>query len=344
MAKAAVIGGSGYTGAELLRVLARHPDIEVVQVTASTNAGARVSDLYPGLGPAYGDVRFESVDGGLSEGLDLAFVALPHGESQRQMEGLVEQVDHVIDIGADFRLPSASYRRWYGAEHEAPELLGAFAYGLPELFRGEIRAFRHVANPGCYPTAAILALAPAVARGLAEPVGLVVDAVSGVSGRGRGLSTESLFTEANEGVSAYGLLDHRHTAEMEMALSAVSGQAAQVLFTPHLAPMTRGILATCYARPADGGLTQATLADAYRGFYADEPFIRVTDEPVSTRDTAGANTVFVTPRFDPRTGTIVVVATEDNLVKGASGQAVQNANILLGLPETAGLETVGLVP
>lgn len=349
MAKAAVVGGSGYTGAELLRLLSRHPELEVVHVTASSNAGAPVAELYPGLAPAYEGVRFEAFDaeapdiGRWSDGLDVAFVALPHGESQRHMAALVERAAHVVDVGADFRLPAATYEQWYGEAHQAPELLGAFAYGLPELFRQEIRAFPHVANPGCYPTAAVLALAPAVARGLVEPAGIVVDAVSGISGRGRSVSAGNLFSEANESVSAYGLLDHRHTAEMEMALSAVGGAPAQVLFTPHVAPMTRGILATCYARPAVTGLTTAALLDAYRDFYGDEPFVRVVDEPAPTKAAWGANTVLLTPRFDPRTGTVVVVSAEDNLVKGAAGQAIQNANLLLGIDETTGLDTVGVM-
>ena len=345
MAKTAVIGGSGYTGGELLRVLARHPELEVVTVTASSNVGARVAELYPSLGPAYEDVVFDAFDPEtLTDGLDVAFVALPHGESQRLMPALLAKAAHVVDVGADFRLPAGLYEQWYGSAHDAPDLLNTFAYGLPELFRDEIRKFAHVANPGCYPTVATLALAPAMAAGLIEPSGIVVDAISGVSGRGRSLSAESLFAEANESVAAYGLLDHRHTAEMEMALSALAGEDVQVLFTPHLAPMTRGILTTCYARPATDGLSTVSLLDAYRDFYRGEPFVVVSDDPTSTKATSGANTVFLTPRFDPRTGTVLVVGVEDNLMKGAAGQAVQNANLLLGLAETAGLETLGLMP
>ena len=345
MAKTAVIGGSGYTGAELLRVLARHPELEVVTVTASSNVGARVAELYPSLAAVYRDTVFADFEPGeLSGGIDVAFVALPHGESQRHMPALVDCVAHVVDVGADFRLPETMYEQWYGSPHGAPDLLARFAYGLPELFRDEIRTFPHVANPGCYPTVATLAQAPLLAQGMIEPRGVVVDAISGVSGRGRGLSTESLFAEANESVVAYGLLDHRHTAEMEMALSAVAGETVQVLFTPHLAPMTRGILATCYGRPAAEGLTTAGLLDAFHDFYRDEPFVVVSEAPAPTKAAWGANTVFLTPRFDPRTGTVLVVGVEDNLVKGAAGQAVQNANLLLGLPETTGLDTLGVMP
>ena len=256
---------------------------------------------------------------------------------------------HLVDIGADFRLPAAAYEQWYGEAHQAPELIDRFTFGLPELFRDDVTSHAHVANPGCYPTAAALALAPLLAAGLVEPTGLIVDAASGVSGRGRGLSAPSLYSEANENVSAYGLLTHRHTAEMELALGRLSPTGeAQVLFTPHLVPMTRGILATCYARPAAGGEAARLGTDGllahYRHFYAGEPFVAVLDQPPATKATAGGNAVHVTVRYDARTGTVLALAAEDNLVKGASGQALQNANLLLGLPETLGLPTVGLVP
>lgn len=343
--RAAVVGGSGYTGAELLRLLASHPEIEVVHVTAGSSAGARVADLYPGLGVAYPELRYCPLEPGDLDGLDVAFLALPHGESQRLVPALLARVAHVVDIGADFRLPADTYELWYQEPHSAPGLLDRFAYGLPELFRDAVRAHDHVANPGCYPTAAVLALAPLLAGGLVEPTGLIVDGASGISGRGRGLSAPSLYCEANENVAAYGLLTHRHTAEMEMALSALCPDgAAQVLFTPHLVPMTRGILATCYARPAAFGLTTTVLLETYREFYADEPFVAVLDQPPSTRATMAANAVHVTVRADSRTGTVLALAAEDNLVKGASGQAIQNANLLLGLPETTGLTAVGVSP
>ena len=343
--RAAVVGASGYTGAELLRLLAGHSEIEVVHVTADSNAGAKVADLYPSLVAGYADLRYGAFDPTDLDGLDLAFVALPHGESHRHAGAIASRVAHVVDIGADFRLPAGVYEQWYGEAHQASELLGDFAYGLPELFRSEVQAKAHVANPGCYPTAAILALAPLVAGGLVEPTGLVVDAVSGISGRGRGLSAPSLFSEADDNVAAYGLLTHRHTAEMEQGLSALSPEGpVQVLFTPHLVPMTRGILATCYARPAAPGLTTEGLLDRYRDFYAGEPFVAVLDSPPATKATLAGNAVHLTVRADPRTGTVLAIAAEDNLVKGASGQAVQNANLLLGLPETTGLSPLGLWP
>jgi N-acetyl-gamma-glutamyl-phosphate reductase len=346
-ARAAVVGASGYMGAELLRLLAGHPEIEVVAATGESNAGARVAELFPHLSAAYGDTVLQAFAPEQLAGLDVVFCALPHGESQKRMGELTTAVRHVVDVGADFRLPAATYQRWYGEAHQAPELLGEFSYGLVELFRKDIVDRPHVASPGCYPTAASIALAPLVGAGFVEPTGIVVNAMSGVSGRGRGLSTISLFSEANENAAAYGLLTHRHTAEMELALSAVAPPdlgPVQVLFTPHLVPMTRGIVATCTARPAVAGLTTAGLLEHLRDFWSGEPFVVVRDDPPGAKATYGSNAVHVTARYDDRTGTVLALATEDNLVKGGSGQAVQSANVLLGLPETTGLSALGIAP
>ncbi len=343
--RAGIVGASGYTGAELLRLLAVHPDLDVVHVTANSNAGATIGSLYPSLAAAYPGREYEEFDAGDLAGLDVAFLALPHGESQRLVPDLVGRVGHVVDLGADFRLPAPAYEQWYGTAHQAPELLDGFAFGLPELFRDDVAQAAHVAAPGCYPTAAALALAPLLARGLVERTGIVVNAVSGVSGRGRALSSPSLFSEADGTVTAYGLLNHRHTAEIQLALThAAHGEDVEVLFTPHLVPMTRGILATCYARPAVDGLDTATLLEHYRDSYAREPFVVVLDDPPTTKATFASNAAHVTVRFDPRTGTVLALGAIDNLVKGASGQAVQDANIVLGLPETAGLSNVGILP
>lgn len=342
--QAGVVGGSGYTGAELLRLLATHPDIEIVHVTAASNAGTDVGALYPSLGAAYPGLEYAPFDPVVLGELDLAFVALPHGESQQLAPQLVDTVPHLVDLGADFRLSAPEYAQWYGEAHAAPELLDRFAFGLPELFRDTITSRAHVASPGCYPTAATLALAPLVAGGLVEPTGIVVDAMSGVSGAGRALKHTSHFAEVDESVSAYGVLTHRHTAEMELALSQVGNTAVQVLFTPHLVPMVRGIHATCHARPAVEGLSTASLLSAYREFYAGEPFVSVVDEPPPTKATTGGNGCLLTVRFDERTGSVLAIGVLDNLVKGASGQAIQNANLLLGLPETAGLSPIGLWP
>jgi N-acetyl-gamma-glutamyl-phosphate reductase len=341
--QAAVVGASGYTGVEALRLLAGHPEIEVVHVTAAANAGSRLAGLFPSLTPAYGDTVLAPLDVADLRGLDLVFCMLPHGASQDLLPGLLDDVSHVIDLGADFRLPADVYTRWYGETHRAPETVGRFAYGLVELYRDDLASHDHVAAPGCYPTAVSLACAPLLALDLVEPR-VIADAVSGVSGAGRGLKTASLFSEANENVSAYGLLTHRHTAEMEQALSKVARRPVDVLFTPHLVPTTRGILATCYARPTTEGLSTARLLEHYREFYASDPCVVVVDEPSGTKATYGANVVHVTVRFDDRTHTVIAIAAEDNLVKGASGQMIQAANILLGLPETTGLPLLGIQP
>jgi N-acetyl-gamma-glutamyl-phosphate reductase len=342
--RAGVVGGSGYTGAELLRLLSGHPEIEVVHVTAASNAGTTVAALYPSLGGAYPDLELVPYDPVALGELDLAFLALPHGESQQLVPAIVDKVPHLVDLGADFRLPAGDYRQWYGEAHAAPDLLDRFAFGLPELFRKSITEHAHVASPGCYPTASTLALAPLVARGLVDPSGIVVDAMSGVSGAGRALKVTSHFSEADENVTAYGVLTHRHTAEIELALSRIGGTEVQVLFTPHLVPMVRGIHASCLGRPAVEGLSTASLLDLFREHYAGEPFVRVVDDPPPTKATTGGNGALVTVRFDERTRSILAIGVLDNLVKGASGQAIQNANLVLGLPEDAGLHAIGMWP
>jgi N-acetyl-gamma-glutamyl-phosphate reductase len=330
-----VYGASGYTGAELLRLCASHPDLDVVLATADSQVGGRAADLYPSLAAAYPDLVFAEPDPAAADGLDLAFLALPHGASQHLVPDLRKRVGHLVDLAADFRLKDpALYPTWYGEEHSQPALLAEFAFGIPELFRDELAGAPLVAAAGCYVTAAALALAPLVRAEAIEATGIVVDAASGVSGAGRTLKHSSHFGAANEDFTAYGLLTHRHTPEIEQAIGA------QVLFTPHLAPMTRGILATCYARPIDTTDPLSILA----GFYADEPFVVVTGHPPSTKATYGSNTVHLTARYDDRTGWVVVLAALDNLVKGASGQAVQCANLALGLPEAAGLPIVGVYP
>jgi len=341
--RAGVIGASGYTGAELLRLLAGHPEVEIVHVAAHSHAGARVADVYPSLAPAYGERTFAALDPAELRGLDLLFSALPHGASQELLPGLVDDVAHIIDLGADFRLPPDVYARWYGEAHAAPQTAGRFAYGMVELYRDELATHAHVAAPGCYPTAVSLACAPLLALRLVEPR-IIADAVSGVSGAGRSLKTTSLFSEANENVSAYGLLTHRHTAEMEQALAKVAQRPVDVLFTPHLVPTTRGILATCYARPSARGLSTARLLEHYRDFFANDPCVIVVDEPSGTKATYGANVVHITVRYDGRTDTVIAIAAEDNLVKGASGQMIQAANVVLGMPETTGLPLLGVMP
>lgn len=335
MHKVAIYGASGFTGAELLRLCAGHPQLDVALATADTSAAARVAKVYPSLAGAYPDLVFTEADPAAADGLDLAFLALPHGASQQLVPGLRKRVGAVVDLAADFRLRDAAlYPQWYGEEHSAPDLLGEFRYGLPELFRQDLVGAELVAAPGCYVSAAALALAPLVRAGAIEPTGVIVDAASGVSGAGRTLRLTSQFSTVNEDFSAYGLLNHRHTPEIEQATGA------QVLFTPHLAPMTRGILATCYARPASDEDPLAVLAR----FYAAEPFVLVSDQLPSTKATYGTNCAQLTARHDARTGWVVVLCALDNLVKGASGQAVQCANLALGIPEPTGLPLVGIYP
>jgi N-acetyl-gamma-glutamyl-phosphate reductase len=338
--KVGIAGASGYTGTELLRLLTTHPQFEVAVATARSQAARAVGEHTPSLQAAYPGLVYEETDLDALDGLDLVFCALPHGESQALVPGLRSRVGCIVDLAADFRLRDPeSYPRWYGTEHVVPELLSQAVYGLPELFRDDLRTATLTAAAGCYPTAAALALAPLVRGGLVERTGIVVDAASGVSGAGRGTKESLHFGTVDEDFVAYGLLNHRHTPEMEQVLGA------EVLFTPHLAPMVRGILATCYARP-DGSRrlstdeVMGTLHDAYD----TEPFVVVCDDPPSTKATAGANVAHVTARVDARTGWVVALCALDNLVKGASGQAIQCANVCLGLPETAGLPLAGLYP
>jgi N-acetyl-gamma-glutamyl-phosphate reductase len=342
-----IIGASGYTGAELLRLCAQHPSFDVRVATGDSQAGTRIAELYPSLAAAYGDATFERFDAGTCDGLDLVFLGLPHGASQEVVPAIRGRVGKVVDLAADFRLQDADlYPRWYGEAHTAPDLLPGFVYGLPELFRDEIRTADAVAAPGCYVTAASLALAPLLRSGLAQPTGIVVDAASGVSGAGRGPKPTTAFCTVDEDFTAYGLLTHRHTPEIEQTLTRVSGAAVQVLFTPHLAPMNRGILATCYARPVEPvgpGAADEVLA-TMRKAWADERFVTVVERSPSTKATLGSNAAHVTALADERTGWLVALAALDNLTKGASGQAVQCANLMLGLPEDTGLTTAGVYP
>lgn len=351
MVKVGIAGASGYAGAELLRLCADHPDLDVVVATAGDHEGEAVAQHTPSLAAAYPSLRYAPTVAGELEGVDLVFAALPHGRSQRMVPDLVDRVGTIVDLAADFRLhDQALYPAWYGEEHQAPELLGRFVTGLPELHRAELEGARQIAVPGCYPTAALLALAPLVSSGVVSvaddsrdgAAALIVDAASGVSGAGRAPSEALHFGTVDEDFVAYGLLDHRHTAEMEQEFGT------RVLFTPHLAPMVRGILATCYGRP--GAALREELAttdaamDVLHQAYDAEPFVVVTDAPPSTKATTGSNCAHVTVRVDGRTGWVVALCAIDNLVKGAAGQAVQCANLALGLAEDTGLPKAGVYP
>jgi N-acetyl-gamma-glutamyl-phosphate reductase len=344
-----IVGASGYTGAEMLRLIAGHPNLELAVATGDSMAGTAIAELYPSLALAYGDRTFDPYQPDAVSGLDVVFCGLPHGVSMDVVPDLLGRVGHVIDLGSDFRLKDADlYPSWYGAEHTHPELLDKAVYGLPELYRQELVGAELIAATGCNAATATLSLAPLLAAGLIEASGIVVNLITGVSGAGRPPKPNTTFCTVDENVSAYGLLTHRHTPEIEQALNdrAVTDGAGpvSVLFTPHLVPMNRGILATCYARPATDGLTTDAVLAAMAEYYDGEPFILVDERSPSTKAVAGSNAVHLTARVDPRTGLVMAIGALDNLMKGASGMAVQCANIATGLPETTGLTTVGVYP
>jgi N-acetyl-gamma-glutamyl-phosphate reductase len=329
----AILGASGFVGAELLRLCADHPVLRPARLFGDSQAGAALADVHPHLALAYPEIQVERYAPEALDGIGLVFAALPHGQSQAVAAEIIARNIPLVDLGADFRLnDAAAYERWYHEPHRAPELLGRFVYGIPELNREAIRASKTVAAAGCYPTSAILALKPLLDLIHAETI--VVDAASGLSGAGKGLKDSTHFNSVDENMNAYGLLSHRHTAEMEMALGG------KILFTPHLAPMNRGILATCTAiarGPCDP-------LEALREAYAGEPFVHVSERAPSTKWTLGANAVHLTARYDARTGRVLAIAALDNLVKGAAGQMIQCANLMLGLDEATGLPKAGLWP
>jgi len=333
MIETAILGASGFVGAELLRLCAGHPVLRAARFFGDSQAGKRVGEVYPHLALAYPHAVLEQGPGTSLGGCALVFAALPHGESQKIAPHILETGAKFVDLGADFRLRDASsYEHWYHEPHRAPDLLGRFVYGIPELHRSAIAASQAVAAAGCYPTAAILALKPLL--GLIDPGTINVSAVSGVSGAGKAAKEATHFNTVDENFTAYGLIDHRHTAEMEMELGGT------ILFTPHLAPMNRGIFATCTALAKGPCDPLAALAQAYE----NEPFIQVAERVPSTKWTQGSNAVHLTARYDPRTGRVLAIAALDNLVKGAAGQMIQCANLMLGLDETAGLATTGVWP
>lgn len=350
--RAGIVGASGFTGAELLRLLAGHPQLSLEVATGDSMAGESLADLYPSLAAAYGNRTFDTYSPDAVDGLDVVFVGLPHGVSQNVIPEMIGRVGHIVDLGSDFRLKDASlYPEWYGDDHTCPELLDRFVYGLPELFRDDLVGAELIAATGCNAATATFALAPFLKAGVIDGEGLIVDLVTGVSGAGRPPKPHTTFCTVDEDVTPYGLLTHRHTPEIEQALAQFSGRDATVLFTPHLAPMNRGIIATCHARLAPGAAdagfgepTTESLLELMASTYADEPFMVVSERPPSTKATLGSNTVHMTVRFDPRTKTVMAMAALDNLMKGASGMAVQCANLALGLPEQTGLPIVGVYP
>ncbi|MEW6191935.1 MAG: N-acetyl-gamma-glutamyl-phosphate reductase [Bacillota bacterium] len=346
MIKVGIVGASGYTGAELVRILVRHPAAEVAFLTSRSYAGQQLAAVFPHLA-GFTDRVLTAFDAEeMAAGCDVVFTALPHGHAVPVAQAVLARGKKLIDLGADFRFRDAAvYEAWYKVPHEAPALLQEAVYGVPEFYRERLRGASLVANPGCYPTATLLALVPLLRAGVIAPEGLIIDAKSGVSGAGRKLDLRTHYAEVNENVQAYNVGIHRHTPEIEQELSVAAGKEVRVSFTPHLVPQTRGILATVYANVKEPLATGDLLA-VYRDFYRGEPFVRVLPEGVlpQTKSVTGSNCAHLGAVADPRTGRAVLLAAIDNLVKGASGQAVQNMNLMFGLPETTGLDFAGVYP
>jgi len=346
MVRVFICGGSGYTGGELLRILFKHPEVVITGVTSQKSAGKSVVELFPHLRTS-ADLVYEPLDReAILEKADLFFLALPHGESQAAVDYLFRHGKMVIDLSADFRLKNPEvYERWYNVAHSFQETLQHSVYGMPELYRDKIRKARLIANPGCYPTGAILGLAPAVRNRLIDVSSLVIDAKSGTSGAGRKADLSVSYCEVNEGFRAYAVGTHRHTPEIEQELSALTGQEVFINFTPHLLPVDRGILTTIYAR-LEKKSTIDEIGEAYRQAYRSEPFVRVLPDGIypNIKHVRGTNYCDIGLKLNERTNTLIVITAIDNLVKGASGQAVQDMNIMLGLEETLSLNSIAVYP
>jgi N-acetyl-gamma-glutamyl-phosphate reductase len=344
--KIGIIGASGYTGQELLRILAHHPKVEIAYATSERFTGAAVDEVFPSFKGLI-ELHFRKLSvPHIARDANVIFAALPHGQSMDVVAECIRKEKRVVDLSADFRLKDAAlYERWYG-KHSCPDLLSKAVYGLPEIYRDAIKKAQLVANPGCYPTGAILALTPLVEEGMITLTGIVVDAKSGVSGAGRSPSMTNLFGEVAEGLKAYNVAKHRHAPEMEQELSSrTGGKQVPILFVPHLIPINRGILSTIYAR-INGALSTAQASKAFQQRYGTEPFVRVLPSGTfpSTREVRGSNYCDIGVMVNDVSGQVVVISAIDNLVKGASGQAVQNMNIMCGFPETMGLDQIPLAP
>lgn len=342
--RVAILGASGYTGAELLRLLLRHPRVRIVALTADRKAGEGIETVFPQF-LGYDLPRLVTIKDVDFSGVDAVFCALPHGTTQEVIAGLPAHLK-IVDLSADFRLTSLDdYAKWYGHEHRAPDLQQEAVYGLTEINRAAIAKARLVANPGCYPTSAMLPLIPLLRAGQIETADIVIDAKSGVSGAGRALKEGSLFCEAAEGIHAYGVASHRHGPEIEQELSVASGQPVLVNFTPHLMPMNRGMLSSIYVR-LKGGASADDLRATLEQAYAGEAFVKLVPKGVSpqTRHVRGSNLAHIGVFADRLPGRAMLFCVIDNLMKGASGQAVQNFNVQFGLPESMGIDQVALFP
>ncbi|KAA1282167.1 MAG: N-acetyl-gamma-glutamyl-phosphate reductase [Chloroflexota bacterium] len=342
--KVGIINVTGYAGAEVARILSRHEEVEITCVTGRSGAGKNLGDIFPHLSNLDMEISPD-----LDKSVDFVFSALPHAASAEALKEAVSSGIKGVDISADFRIRDLNtYSEWYDVEHPCPELMESSVYGLPELHRSEIKDCQIAANPGCYPTASILGLAPALEAGIIEPE-VIVDAKSGVSGAGRSLSLKIHYSEVNENISAYGLDGHRHMPEISQELDLLSAQHVNLTFLPHLIPMTRGILASCYAPLKDNYIAntsdlKSAVKALYKDFYKDEKFTHVVDTPPMTKHTLGSNDCIIYPTVDIRAGRLMVVSCIDNLVKGAAGQAIQNMNIMCGMPEDSGLNQLAIYP
>jgi N-acetyl-gamma-glutamyl-phosphate reductase len=348
--KTAIVGASGYSGEELVRLLLRHPQAELAAVTSRQYAGQTVAGIFPKYGndPRAKLLRFcEPRPELLAKAADVVFLALPHGVAAEFAVPLLDLGSQVIDLSADFRLKStALYKEFYGHDHPAPGLLPKAVYGLPEVYRAEIKNASLIASPGCYPTSILLPLLPLLQARLIKSTGIVADSLSGVSGAGRKVELDYLFVECNESVRPYGIPKHRHLSEIEEQLSVAAGESVVIQFSPHLIPINRGILTTLYLTPekpfaneSEMAAFREQIAQCYQAAYGKEPFVRLLEAPAlpDTKNVAGSNVIEIACRLDPRTGRLIVFSALDNITKGASGQAVQSMNILCGFPETAGL-------
>jgi N-acetyl-gamma-glutamyl-phosphate reductase len=346
----AVVGASGYSGEELVRLLLSHPHVELTAITSRQNAGRSLGQVFPRFSnhPLAKTLSFtEPSPEMLAKQANIIFLALPHGVAAEYAEPLVRLGSQVIDLSADFRLRSAEvYNEFYGHPHPAPELLKHAVYGLPEINRAQIKEASLIASPGCYPTSILLPIVPLLKAGLIKSTGIIADSLSGVSGAGRKAELDYLFVECNESVRPYGIPKHRHLSEIEQELSVIADSAVTIQFTPHLIPINRGILTTLYLAPeqhfGDSKTMEALaqqIAACYQNAYGNEPFVRLLEGKAfpDTKNVAGTNIIEIAWRLDPRTGRLLVMSAEDNLIKGASGQAVQSMNIRAGFPETAGL-------
>jgi N-acetyl-gamma-glutamyl-phosphate reductase len=342
MKKVAIVGASGYSGEELVRLLLSHPHAELTAVTSRQYAGQSLAQVYPRFAhyPRARALRFSEPKAELlARQAQVVFLALPHGVAAEFAAPLLKLGCHVIDLSADFRVKSAAvYKEFYAHDHPAPGLLAQAVYGLPEVYREKIKGASLIASPGCYPTSILLPAIPLLKAGLIEPEGIIADSLSGISGAGRKAELDYLFVECNESVRPYGLPKHRHLSEIEQELSLAAGQPVILQFTPHLIPVNRGILTTLYLTPT-AAATIDQVSACYQAAYGSEPFVRLLEGKAlpDTKNVAGGNVIEIAWRLDPRTGRLIVMSAEDNLVKGASGQAVQSMNLICGWPETAGL-------